>query len=757
MTSRSRRNNGGLLNDAMRQNPLNFQCEDPTDLYVKDTEYAGYGLFASRFFSKGEFIINYRGEKTHETDNTIYVFDTGRPENIKIDATHTTDCMARYINDIDCFKAQNCHPVKRHNDEGEVMVTFFATRNVEKDEELRYAYNCSFAPWRKQSFFRNKCQNPQIESKPTASVSSIEKSENRTSKFNTTANVTSDGNSEIQIHTSLDSTSTKNDSDSTVRLNPVDKSENGTSKINTTANVTSDGNSEIQVHNSMDSTSTKNDSDSNDSDSTVQINPTENVSIFDETSIAREESVSTTVLNNNDISFGSEVFEPLAAGSQTDLNSMQHVLNDTHNSIDGPVSESSYSDTGGDSSDEERSDAEPTGEHEETLWATRKSFKTKRPEIEKCLICNKNVKKMRDHMSNAHRLGDEPRVKKFLGTYYSTLSTKRCYQCLVCLTRMSYNGTHPKHHKLQRIFNREDIQLFPMEVQITLRRLKESLAKPYENIVQQFNSYMQSLADDGAIVSVSKMSATLKVFIGQVILQTKEFSLTTELAACVRKFKIDHSLKRITIAGYLIKLKKFIDFVEVHAIDSFPNIKKYPWEKVLAEVRTRYQSAAQKEKRQKSKELYAKVPTLKEVQEINFLVQDFLNSDLSERVLHYKELSTLNVLVLSFRLNCRAGPLLHLTWEDVNVIKKVGSLETDAHKTGKYYDVTIQIQSDQMKWLKRLKSRFVKEFRMVPTLVVASPTNKVEHSMSKNIRAVLSRKRFPRHRCPENVGHAFSQ
>ena len=143
---------------------------------------------------------------------------------------------------------------------------------------------------------------------------------------------------------------------------------------------------------------------------------------------------------------------------------------------------------------------------------------------------------MRDHLSNAHHLGDELRVKKFQAIYYSTLSTKRCYQCLVCVTRMSFNGTHPKHHKLQRIFNREYMQVFfPMEVQLTLRRLKESLAKLYENIVEQFNSYMQSLADDGAIVSVSKVSVTLKFFIGQVSLQTKEFSLTTELAAFVRK------------------------------------------------------------------------------------------------------------------------------------------------------------------------------------------------------------------------------
>ena len=303
---------------------------------------------------------------------------------------------------------------------------------------------------------------------------------------------------------------------------------------------------------------------------------------------------------------------------------------------------------------------------------------------------------------------------------------------------MSFRASHPKHHRLLRIFNREDVQLFPTEIQLSLRRLKEAVARPYQNIVEQFENYTQSLADDGAIVTVSRLSSTLKVFLGQVILETKEFSQTTELAVCVRKFKVERNLKRVVIAGYLAKLKKFMDFIELHAIDSFTRFKNYPWEKVLAEVRPRYQSAAQRDKRLKSKELFSKVPTLQEVQEINFLVQDFLNADLTERVLHYKELQTLNFVVLSFRLNCRAGPLLNLTWEDVKTIQKLGALDTDAHKTGKFFDVTIQTQEDQFKWLKRLKSRYVKEFKVVPTLVFASPTNKVEHSLSKNIRVVLS-------------------
>ena len=118
---------------------------------------------------------------------------------------------------------------------------------------------------------------------------------------------------------------------------------------------------------------------------------------------------------------------------------------------------------------------------------------------------------------------------------------------------MSFKEKHPEHHKFERIFKRADTKLFPMEVQLCIRRLKESLAKPYADIIEQFNVYTQGLDVDGGIVSVSTLSATLKVFFGQVVLETKQFSATTELAVCVRKFKEDHSLKRITISNYLCK------------------------------------------------------------------------------------------------------------------------------------------------------------------------------------------------------------
>ena len=145
-----------------------------------------------------------------------------------------------------------------------------------------------------------------------------------------------------------------------------------------------------------------------------------------------------------------------------------------------------------------------------------------------------------------------------------------------------------------------------------------------------------------------------------------------------------HSLEKITMNNYMGKLK-FPTFLELHSGDRFPHFKFHPWDKILDEVRTRYHVGASRERRLPTTELHEKVPSLMQVQEMNIRVQEFLNKDLSE-----KNSSSQRTLCPQFfnsfiRFNCRAGPLLNLTSEDVETIKKVGSLDTDKHNS-RYYD-----------------------------------------------------------------------
>ena len=69
--------------------------------------------------------------------------------------------------------------------------------------------------------------------------------------------------------------------------------------------------------------------------------------------------------------------------------------------------------------------------------------KPKRSLYEACLICDKSVKKTRDHLNYSHKLHKNPVLKAFLSSYHSTLQTKKCYQCHDCTKRIGFK--RPTH------------------------------------------------------------------------------------------------------------------------------------------------------------------------------------------------------------------------------------------------------------------------------------------------------------------------
>ena len=863
MGTRTRRILTTAIKDAERQNPCNYQDKDPDDFYISETEYAGTGLFTGRAFQKGDYLLSYRGDVRNSVESdSVYVFDVGKPENVLIDATERFDCKARFINDIDPYSVQNCHPEKRFNEKKEVMVCFFATKTILPNTELRYDYKTSYAPWRKKNFFtkffyeRNRKQkiethNSAIHIPEIFDETDLDVGANENCTVSDVETVTVHGSQmDIDDIQSIFSREEKQESaepfsfeaqssalqqdktSSTPSCHPVMENmreiEQELVDSVHTANLETE---RVQGHASTFESEERisvpiSAHQKSKTSSTPSCHPVmENMREIEQELV---DSVQTANLETERVQGHASTFEseerisvPISAHQQSKTSSTpschpvmenmreieQELVDSVHTanletekvqghastfeseerisvpiepeeritdrtstgiseeeypelnytresepenilqrdfaSEDGNTSSISfrevYSDTNSTESNSTADSETESNETDSALPIERKtSKKVKRPEVEECLICKKKVKKMRDHLSNAHKLNEDPKVKSFILSCHSTMKTKRCFQCTTCLKRMSFRGSHPKHHKLERIFNRCDEKLYPVEIQLALRTLREKLQKPFEDIVIEFDNHCQGLMDDGDVVSVSTMSSTLRQFLGYVVYETKEFNETTALANSIRKFMQDHNLKRITMSNYLFKLRKFFRYLELHTGDRYPGFKKHPWEKILDECRCRYLIGSQKEKRRKSKELYAKVPSLDEVQRLNNMVQDFLNKDLEEKVLHYKELSALNFLMLSFRLNCRAGPLLQLTWKDVESIKQNGVMETDRHKTGRFYDVSIVIENDQHKWLKRLKRRFVKEFSTEPDLVFPATNNKYEHSMAKNIKSVLT-------------------
>ena len=84
-------------------NPFNFKDKDPEHFEVREVPGAGKGLFASKDFRKGEFLITYRGTIKIVSADNPYSFDTGPPEDLIVYSSDDLSCIARFINDIDPF------------------------------------------------------------------------------------------------------------------------------------------------------------------------------------------------------------------------------------------------------------------------------------------------------------------------------------------------------------------------------------------------------------------------------------------------------------------------------------------------------------------------------------------------------------------------------------------------------------------------------------------------------------------------------
>ena len=144
-----------VILDPWRNNHLNFLERDPEYLEIRETEYAGKGVFAKRTFQKNEFIVNYRGILTDKKTSDIFAFDLGKPDHLIIDAEKTVDSLGRYMNDIDPFHNKNCFPVKFSHD-NVVGIKFVTNKVVRCGKEFRYDYGCRKAPWMKLSFADKK-------------------------------------------------------------------------------------------------------------------------------------------------------------------------------------------------------------------------------------------------------------------------------------------------------------------------------------------------------------------------------------------------------------------------------------------------------------------------------------------------------------------------------------------------------------------------------------------------------------------------
>ena len=207
------------------------------------------------------------------------------------------------------------------------------------------------------------------------------------------------------------------------------------------------------------------------------------------------------------------------------------------------------------------------------------------------------------------------------------------------------------------------------------------------------------------------------------------------LQACLQ-LQERRGLKPQTMLNYLAIFSNFVDYCFLYS-DGVSNRMEREHSTMLAaikSVRKAFSTAAIKNYRTTAKQLRARVPSIALVRNHQKLALSHLKDNLATSTLTYKQQQALNFFVLQGRLNVRSGPLLALTWEDVKYIEENSVLETDRHKTGKFYTLYLKIKADQIPLLYKLKETFADENdSMESKYVFSSKQNKIERSISKHI------------------------
>ena len=288
-----------------------------------------------------------------------------------------------------------------------------------------------------------------------------------------------------------------------------------------------------------------------------------------------------------------------------------------------------------------------------------------------------------------------------------------------------------------KITDRKNIDLFPEELRVQILAFREAQQPLSMGVVMKFAEYREGLVEDAESVTAVRYSNSVKIFLAQTLQATDDFRESTKLASFVRKYVQERGLSKASVISYLSTLSTFLDFLDVHCRKTFPHINDVSWQKVLKEIRIPFQKSAHKEKRKMQKQKFSKVPSFQEVQLLYKRVMEKLNEDSELKNLTYKDLMVFNMFILTVRINCRSGPLLSLSWDDVDKIKEFGFIETDRHKTGVAYDVSIIIEPEQISWLDRLKEQHFAEFGVNSSMVFPSSTNGMEHSYARFLRQVL--------------------
>ena len=146
---------------------------------------------------------------------------------------------------------------------------------------------------------------------------------------------------------------------------------------------------------------------------------------------------------------------------------------------------------------------------------------------------------------------------------------------------------------------------------------------------------------------------------------------------------------------YMSHLTNFIKYLDTYEENAkHPDFKLSNMLTAIRDTKRLIAPDVSKSRKLRANERFDKVPSLKLLIERKQQVVETLEEDLHMRALTVNQLKALNFFLLQVRLNCRAGPLLNITWEEYEKWLKNGeTIETDEHKTGKHSSQCIIIKN----------------------------------------------------------------
>ena len=797
-----------------RNEPFDFLESDPPHFEIKPVLKAGFGLFTTRSFQKHEFIINYRGDfidQQNSTDN-IYSIETGAPEHVTVDASKRTECLGRYINDVDPFHAQNCRTVKIYNNNrSRWTIGIFATKNISSGEELRYSYGTKVAPWREMKFWKAEVRSKKnrIRKHPvpcTQNDVAVGASRNHkiADKF---MEGWSPGFSHLPKRTAVDSGTvlpTETLQTETLQTETLPAETLQTETLQTETLQTETLETETLPAETLQTETLETETLPAETlqtetlpaetlpaetlpaetlqTETLQTETLETETLPAETlqtETLQTETLQTETLQTetlpaetlptenlyisgidlpptqttprfSQIDLPPTQTTPYFSGTEIVIQTTPHIFEgadtslvfmDIPTSIQTPNTNTDREDDADDDHDHEEEEEEEEEEIDSEIefqTFVSKNNKPKRPAVETCLLCEKQVKKMRDHLTNKHLIGTNDKLRKFLSTYYSTLHTHRCYHCSDCSFRFGDRGKHPKNHPIERIMDRENMTFFPQSISVAIDQIRQQLLLPYKELVETWVRHEKGLFEDGDVSGTWNVSSTQFSFLCRAIDATKNFTEPTNLAVFVREYFQQRVITRSTMVNYLILFEKMVDYIKAYKRPSFAVIMENDWKKIIKDVRKKYQKGALKEKKRTKRGLFERVPDMEGVAFVVNRIAELCEADVKEETLSLDELKVFNFVTLSSTMNGRVGPLMDLTWEDVKKIKQDGKITSDKHKTGHFYDHELKIRPEQFPWLYRLRKEFEKKYGYRGKLVFATSQDTRDHSMAATIRKVLA-------------------